>query len=80
MPSGAVRGLGIALTVLGILLFGYAVAAAFGKGHIGDKQAWTPDAVSILVGWFLLMLGPALAFGETPASVQAEVERVRSRR
>ena len=64
------RVLGLALTAIGVLLFTYAVAAALGKGHIGSREVWTSDAVAILVGWFLLLIGPAVAFGEAPAAVK----------
>lgn len=71
----ASRALGLALTAVGVLLFIYAVVAALGKEHIGSKEAWTPDAIAILVGWFLLLIGPAVAFGEAPVTVKPTASR-----
>lgn len=70
--ANARKALGLALTGLGVLLFLYAAAVAVAKGHLGSRQAWTPDAVAVLVGWFLLMLGPAIAYGEAPASIKPQ--------
>jgi len=71
----ASKPLGLAMTVLGILLFIYAMIAALSKGQIGSKDAWTPDAIAILIGWFMLLIGPAIAFGEAPASVKPTAGR-----
>jgi hypothetical protein len=70
MPGSTGCAAGLALTLLGVLLFLYAIAEAVAQGHIGSREAWTPGAEAILVGWFLLLIGPALAFGETPASLK----------
>ena len=70
MPGGASKTAGLALTALGVLLFLYAIAEAVTQGHIGSREAWTPGAEAIILGWFLLLIGPAIAFGETPAAVK----------
>ncbi len=73
----ALRAVGAALTVVGLLLFAYAFAVGAQKGVIGSKDQWTSDAVAVLVGWFLLMIGPALYFGKTPSSIVQAVEEAR---
>ncbi len=73
----AKRGAGAVMTIAGMLLFLYALVAGALRGHIGSKAAWTPDAVAVIVGWFLIMIGPALYFGSTPARILKEVESKR---
>ena len=73
----AVKALGAVFTILGLLLFAYAFAEGAMKGQIGDSKQWTSDAVAVLVGWFLLMIGPALYFGKTPSSIVQAVEEAR---
>jgi len=70
MPGSASKAVGLAITLLGVLLFLYAGVEAVAQGHIGSKTAWTPGAEAIILGWFLLLIGPAIAFGETPAAVK----------
>ena len=71
--------LGLALTVLGLLLFAYAFTEGAIKGHIGSTKEWTPDAIAVLAGWFMLMIGPALYFGKTPSTIVEAVEEERRR-
>ena len=66
--------LGLALTALGLLLFAYAFAVGAAKGQIGSAKEWTPDAIAVLAGWFMLMIGPALYFGKTPSSIVQAVK------
>ncbi len=70
--------------MLGLLLMLYALAApfAYGKGCIGDcrdvkpdERAWEPDAAAAIAGWFLLIIGPAVAYGEVPVALQRVVRK-----
>ncbi|RUM46929.1 MAG: hypothetical protein DSY37_04130 [Hyperthermus sp.] len=70
----AARALGAALTILGLLLFAYAIVVGASRGQIGSQQHWTSDAVAVILGWFLLIVGPALYFGKTPARLAAQVQ------
>ena len=70
----AKQALGAVITLLGILLMLYAIAAGFQQGQIGTKEvkAMQTDAMAMIVGWFMVLLGPALWFGEAPAAVKPE--------
>jgi len=76
MPQNpAVRALGLAITLIGVLLMLYSFAVGPFRGHIGSKEAWTSDAISMIVGWYFIIVGPALYFGEAPAKIRKEVAR-----
>lgn len=72
--SAAIRALGWLLIAIGIIGFIYGFGEGLAKGHLGSKTALTSDAVAIIVGWFSLLIGPALAFGETPVAIRRRVE------
>ena len=72
--STALKALGWLLIAIGIIAFIYAFAEGLVKGHIGSKESFTGDAAAIIVGWFSLLIGPALAFGETPVAIRRRVE------
>jgi hypothetical protein len=72
--SAAVKALGWLLIALGIIAFAYGFTEGALRGHIGSKTAFTSDAAAIIVGWFSLLIGPALAFGETPVALKRRVE------
>ncbi|MET1127962.1 MAG: hypothetical protein ABWW70_01420 [Thermoproteota archaeon] len=71
------RALGLVLTVLGLLLFIYGFVVGGLRGEIGSKEMWTSDAASIIAGWFLLIVGPALYFGGAPTAVEKAVMKQR---
>ena len=75
--ASARKVLGLVLTWLGVALLLFALAAPFiyGKPYIGDKSTWTPDAASIIAGWFLVIIGPAIAYGERPVAIEKMVKR-----
>ena len=70
----AKQALGAAITLIGILLMLYAIAAGFQQGQIGNNEtkSMATDAMAMIVGWFMVLLGPALWFGEAPAAVRPE--------
>ncbi len=74
--NGFRRALGLTIAAVGVALLLFALAAPFiyGKPYIGDKSSWTPDAVSIILGWFLVIIGPAVAYGERPVAVEKMVK------
>ncbi len=78
------RAVGLLLTGLGLILMLYALASPFiyGKPCIGDcvtkkadERQWYPDTVSAILGWFLLIIGPAVAYGEAPVAIEKAVRR-----
>ena len=73
------RAVGAVLTMIGLALFAYALGMGLVNGRIGSAKQWTPDALAVLAGWFLLMIGPALYFGKTPSRIVSTVERERNR-
>jgi uncharacterized membrane protein YraQ (UPF0718 family) len=75
--STAVKALGWILIALGIIAFAYGFTVGALRGHIGSKTSFTSDAVAIIVGWFSLLIGPALAFGEVPIAIKRRVEAAR---
>jgi putative Mn2+ efflux pump MntP len=67
---------GMALTALGVLLLAYAIVTGLAKGQIGTKEAAiTPDIAAFIVGWFAVLIGPALWLGETPAVIRKAARR-----
>jgi hypothetical protein len=64
----------------------YALASPFiyGKGCIGDcvakkpdERVWQPDAAAAILAWFLLIIGPAVAYGEAPVALEKIVKKER---
>ena len=79
MPQNpAVKALGLALTIIGVLLMLYSFVIGPFRGHIGSSKTWTSDAISMIVGWYFIIVGPALYFGEAPAKIRKEVARRQS--
>ena len=79
MPQNpAVKALGLALTVIGVLLMLYSFAIGPFRGHIGSSKSLTSDAISMIIGWYFIIVGPALYFGEAPAKIRREVARKQS--
>ncbi|MCE4610402.1 MAG: hypothetical protein F7B17_00335 [Desulfurococcales archaeon] len=70
------RMVGMALTVIGILLLLYAIASGLMNGQIGTKStAIAPDVAAFIVGWFAILIGPALWLGEVPAAIRRRAGR-----
>jgi len=76
---------GAALTIIGIILLAYGVFKGIaaptsvdenrGINLIGSKQDLQADAIAVIVGWFAILIGPALWFGETPAVIRKAAGR-----
>ncbi|MCE4603853.1 MAG: hypothetical protein F7B20_02665 [Aeropyrum sp.] len=64
---------GLILTVVGILLLAYGIISGLQKGVIGSAEGLTTDAASMIIGWFAILIGPALYFGEAPAAIRKKV-------
>lgn len=71
----AKRALGALLTALGLLLLFYAIAVGAGDQVIGSKEELQGEAVAAIAGWFAILVGPALWFGEAPAVLKKAAER-----
>jgi len=66
------EALGAVITVLGILLLLYGLAMGAVNGKIGEAHKISLDAGAVILGWFMLLIGPAVWFGETPATIRPE--------
>ena len=66
------EALGAVITILGLLLLLYGLAMGVVHGKIGKAGEVSLDAGAVILGWFLLLIGPAVWFGETPATVKPE--------
>jgi uncharacterized membrane protein len=73
----AVKALGALLTIIGLILMIYAFVIGPVHGQIGSKNAWTNDAISMILGWYFIIVGPALYFGEAPAKLRREAAKVK---
>jgi len=66
---------GMLITVLGLVLLLYGFAyVGLTKSAIGVKGAVSTDAVLVVAGWMLILLGPALWFGEVPVNIKKMIE------
>ena len=63
---------GAIITILGLLLLLYGLAMGAVHGKIGRAGEISFDAGAIILGWFMILIGPAIWFGETPARVRPE--------
>ncbi len=63
---------GATITIIGIILLAYAFIVGGLHGHIGSKSI-TGDAWAAIIGWFFIIGGPALWFGEVPVSIKKKV-------
>ncbi len=67
--------LGAFLTVLALAIFAYEIFyVGLFTGAIGAKGAIATDAVLTTIGWVLILIGPALWFGEVPTNVKKLIE------
>ncbi|MEB3825223.1 MAG: hypothetical protein LRS47_00970 [Desulfurococcales archaeon] len=84
--SQAVKAIGYVILVLGILMLAYAFIDGWSKGYMGDcaqvntttgkcvKYGWGSVSLSAVLGWFLILVGPALIYGEAPEVIKAKVK------
>jgi len=72
----AVQAIGAILTILGIIFLIYVFYYGATHGAIGSSQAkMTTEAWLALLGWFFILVGPALWLGETPVAVKKRLKR-----
>ncbi|MEB3773244.1 MAG: hypothetical protein GSR82_06150 [Desulfurococcales archaeon] len=78
--SQAAKALGYTLVIIGIVLLIYAFTIGALHGHMGacanakcTAREWDASAYSAIIGWFLILIGPALIFGEAPEIVKEKV-------
>jgi hypothetical protein len=78
--SKAVKATGYIISIVGILLLIYAFTLGWMHGQMGacanaecKSFNWDTSAYSAIIGWFLILIGPALIFGEAPELVKAKV-------
>jgi uncharacterized membrane protein len=79
--SQAAKALGYTLVIIGIILLVYAFTIGALHGHMGTcanakctAHEWDASAYSAIIGWFLILIGPALIFGEAPELVKKKVK------
>ena len=74
--SKAVQALGAIITILGIIFLAYVFYVGAEHGMIGSTSPkMTTDAWLALLGWFFVLIGPALWLGETPVAVKKRLKR-----
>lgn len=81
--NDAKKIVGMGLTALGVLLLAYGVLKGListGGGDIAlvgskDTADVQLDALAMIIGWFAILIGPALWLGETPAVIKRQVAR-----
>ena len=66
---------GAVITILGLILFLYIIVDGVQKGAIGSKDEVSTDALLTILAWFMILGGPALWFGETPAIIKRKAGR-----
>ena len=71
----ATKPLGMAITFLGLALLLYALYAGATGGSIGSAGGMDSTAWAAVIGWFAILVGPALWEGETPASIKRKLKR-----
>lgn len=79
--------IGMALTVIGILLLAFGILKGIasptdiddnkGINLIGTNKTneLKLDAAAVIIGWLAILIGPALWFGETPAVIRKAAGR-----
>ncbi len=75
MASAAVKGIGAALTIIGLLLLLYVFIVGAQNGAIGEPGKMNRDAWLAIIGWFAFIIGPALWAGETPVAIKQKLKR-----
>ncbi len=64
---------GTIITIIGIILLAYAFIVGGVHGHIGNGKAFTSDDLAAIIGWFFIIGGPALWFGEVPVTIRKKI-------
>ncbi len=72
---GARSALGALITILGLIFMVYVLFKGASAGAIGSEEAVNRDAALLILGWFMILAGPALWFGETPAKIRRAAGR-----
>jgi hypothetical protein len=71
----AKEGIGLAITIVAILLMLYELFYVnLTRGGIGARGQVTTDAVLICAGFLLILVGPWLWLGEVPVAIRKFVE------
>ena len=71
--AGARKVLGIIITLAGLVLLAYAFYEGAVNGSIGNAGETSKAAWSAILGWFAILIGPALWEGETPVSIKRKL-------
>ncbi len=71
--SGAVKALGIIITLIGLALLVYAFYEGAVNGSIGNAGETSKAAWAAIIGWFAILIGPALWEGETPVTIKKKL-------
>jgi hypothetical protein len=67
--------LGATITIIGLLLFIYAFFyVAITQGAVGVKGQVTADPIIGAAGFLMILIGPALWFGEVPVNIKKLIE------
>lgn len=67
--------LGCLLTLLAITLMSYELLYVnLTRGYVGVRGEVSVDVVLLASGWFLILIGPWLWFGEVPIAIKKFVE------
>ncbi len=76
---------GASLTIIGLLLLAYGVFKGLvsptsvnkekGINLIGSPENPEFDAIAVILGWFAILIGPALWAGETPTAIKRAARR-----
>jgi len=75
LNNPAVKALGAALTIIGLLLLLYVFYVGAVNGSIGKPGEMSRDAWLAIIGWFAFLIGPALWAGETPVAIREKLKR-----
>ncbi|MEB3806054.1 MAG: hypothetical protein GSR73_00850 [Desulfurococcales archaeon] len=75
MANSAVKALGAVITILGLLFLLYTFYLGAVHGKIGEAGKVSTDAWLAILGWFLVLIGPALIAGETPVAIKQKLKR-----
>ena len=71
----AARIIGIVLTLIGIILLAYSLIYGAINGKIGSEEGLTSTSIAVLIGWFMVLIGPAIWVGETPIAIKERIRR-----
>lgn len=66
--------IGTVLTVIGLILYAYAILSGGLAGAIGVRGKVELPAVAMVIGMYAVLLGPALWFGEVPTAIKKFIE------